>query len=441
MHHRAVNADALPRALASLPTDAPLCVGFSGGLDSTVLLHALAHGEARRRQGVRAIHVHHGVHPDADAWAVHCLQRCEAWGIRLDVQRVHVTARGGGLEAALREARYGVFGSSLRSGEALVLAHHLDDQAETFLLRALRGSGTDGLASIAPVRMLGGAHVLRPLLELPRDALHSYAVAHGLDWIDDPGNADDAFDRNFLRHRVLPLLRGRWPHAAASFARSAALCGAEVALLDEGDAQALAAARTLDPATLRVDALAALPAARRARVLRRWLRERRLPPLPARLHDVVDAQLLDARRDAQACVRWSGASLRAWCGLLHAGASSAPLPTDWRVDWDGRTPLPLPGGGAWRLSGTSALPDACVAHARRGGERITLPGRTHSHALKHVLQDLGVPPWQREQLPLLSTRDGELLAAGDLVVSRRFDAWLREHGVRLHWAPPVDGLD
>jgi tRNA(Ile)-lysidine synthase len=441
VHHRAVNADAITRALASLPTGAPLCVGFSGGLDSTALLHALAHDAARPAQGLRAIHVHHGVHPDADAWAAHCAQRCAQWQVPLDIRRVRVTAHGEGLEAALRAARYAAFESALAPGEALVLAHHLDDQAETFLLRALRASGVDGLSSIPPRRMLGHARVLRPLLDVARGALRAYADAHALDWIDDPGNADDAFDRNFLRHRVLPLLRERWPHAAASFARSAALCRADAALLDDGDAQALAAARTLDPATLRIDVLRSLPAPRRARVLRRWLREHRLPPLPAHLHDVIGQQLIDPRADAQPRVEWAGAELRAWRDLLHAGRMHRPLPRAWRQTWDGRVPLALPDAATWRLEGAATLPEGCVARARQGGERIVLPGRRHSHALKHVLQDLGVPPWQREHLPLLSTREGELLAAGDLVVSHRFDAWLREHGARLHWTPPRGDFD
>lgn len=441
MHHRAVDDALLPRTLAALPRDTPLCVGFSGGLDSTVLLHALAHDASRRVHGIRAIHVHHGMHRDADAWATHCARRCTDWHVPLDVHHVRAARSGDGLEAALRDARYAAFKTSLHAGEALVLAHHLDDQAETFLLRALRASGVDGLASIAPVRMLGDHPVLRPLLGLPRESLQAYALAHGLEWIDDPGNDDDAFDRNFLRRRVLPLLRERWPHAAASFALSAARCRADAALLDDGDARALAAARTLDPATLRLQPLGMLPAARRARVLRRWLQERRLPPLPAHLHEVVDAQLVGARRDSRPRVQWAGAELRAWRGLLHAGRVRMPLPTAWRTEWSGRTPLALPDGGTWRLSHGASLSEACIVHARRGGERIILPGRAHSHSLKHVLQDLGVPPWQRESLPLLSTHDGELLAAGDFLASHRFDGWLREHGLRLHWTPPGVGVD
>lgn len=417
--------------------DAPVCVGLSGGLDSVVLLHLLARDARMRGNGLRAVHVHHGVHPDADGWAQRCAGWCAQWNVPLSVRRVRAVTSGEGLEGALRNARYAAFSAELRAGETLALAHHLDDQAETFLLRALRASGVDGLGAIPMQRMLGDSLVARPLLDVPREQLQAYATEHALAWIDDPGNDDLAIDRNFLRHRVLPLLRERWPHASTSFARSAALCRQDGALLQEEDACALADARTLDPHTVRLDLLRALPAARRARVLRHWLAELQLPPLPAHLCDEAEAALFRARRDAQPQVQWSGVVLRAWRDLLHAGRVHPPLPRGWRIRWDGRSTLALPDGGHWQLLGDAAFPDGCIAHARVGGERIRLPGRAHSHALKHVLQDLGVPPWRRERLPLLSTADGELLAAGDVVVSHAFDAWLRDHGARLRWSAPV----
>ncbi|MFC0679002.1 tRNA lysidine(34) synthetase TilS [Lysobacter korlensis] len=426
--------------IAQLPPG-PVCVGLSGGMDSVVLLHLLAVAAQVRERGLRAVHVHHGVHPDADDWARRCTALCARLDVRLAVRRVRVVHNGSGLEGALRDARYAVFDSELRPGECLALAHHLDDQAETFLLRALRASGVDGLAAIPAMRLLGDAPVVRPLLDIPRSQLHAYALRHHLEWIDDPGNADLSMDRNFLRHRLMPLLQERWPHAAASFARSAALCRQDSDLLLEEDARTLAAARTLDAQVLRVDALQDLAPARRSRVLRLWLRQLKLQPLPAHLAMAAGTQLLEARADAAPRVAWSGTELRRWRDLLYAGRARASLPLDWRVRWDGRDALALPDGGQLRLLGDVLLPDRCIVHARAGGERIVLPGRGHSHALKHVLQDLGVPPWLRERLPLLSTDEGELLAAGDLVVSHRLDTWLRDHRTRLHWQPPSDAVD
>ena len=425
-------------ALRDLP-QAPLWVALSGGLDSSVLLHALAQHVPGRTPGLRALHVHHGLQADADAWAEHCVALCATLGIELTVVRVDVARdAGSGLEAAAREARYAAFAATLSEGDVLALGHHRDDQAETFLLRALRASGPAGLGSMRRWRTLGRYRLWRPLLDTPRKDLLAYAQANGLTWIDDPSNAEVAYDRNFLRERVLPLLRERWPHVDTAFARSADLHAEADSLLDEGDAIALAQVATVDPTCVSVTALQRLPIARRARVLRRWISELALPPLPRAGVERIEADLLQARSDAEACFAWQGVAITRWRDLLHAGPQRAALPAEWRMEWDGTSPAALPGGGLLQLDGNDALPSPCVLHARIGGERITLPGRGHSHSLKHVLQDLGIPPWQRSQLPLLSGRNGELLAIGDFAYAGSFDQWLREHHARLVWTPPSD---
>lgn len=426
-------ADAITQALGVLPPTA-LCVGYSGGLDSSVLLHALAACAPARAQGLRAWHVHHGLHPQADAWAAHCAETCARLGLEFSVSRVSVALGGGdGPEAAARRARHAAFAAGLGESETLLLAHHRDDQAETVLLRLLRGSGPDGLAAMRAWRDCGRGRLWRPLLNLPRAALQAYAATHRLRWIDDPSNDEHGYDRNFLRHRVLPVLRERWPQADAAFATSANLNAHAVELLEREDATALAEVRSLDPQALSRSALRALPMARRARVLRRWIATLGLPPLPAEGVAQIESQLLDARADAEAEFAWHDAIVRAWRDLLHAERQRPALAEDWSVEWDGRDALPLPDGGEWRLHGADRFDMPCLAHTRRGGERIALPGRSHRHALKQVLQSLGVPPWERRRLPLLSTLDGELLAAGDLVLSARIDAWLRERGARLLW--------
>lgn len=430
-----------PSLLAALHDlqQAPLWVGLSGGLDSSVLLHLLAHHAPARAHGLRAVHVHHGLHADADAWADHCVRLCTALHIDLTVVPVSVARHAGdGPEAAARNARYAAFAATLADGDVLALGHHRDDQAETFLLRAVRASGPAGLGAMRRWRTIGTARLWRPLLDTARADLLAYAQANGLAWIEDPSNADVALDRNFLRERVLPLLRERWPHVDAAFARSARLLADADALLDDGDAIALARATTADPACLSAIELQHLPAARRARVLRRWIAGLRLPPLPGNGVERIEKDLLAARADAEASFAWQGVAVTRWRDLLHAGRQRAALPRDWRLDWDGSRPATLPDGGLLQLVGADRLPAPCVLRARTGGERITLPGRGHSHALKHVLQDLGIPPWVREQLPLLSNAEGELLAAGDLVYSARFDAWLRECGARLTWASAQD---
>lgn len=413
----------------------PILVGYSGGLDSTVLLHALA---ATRASGVRAIHVHHGLHSDADRWAAHCRDTCAALGIALAIVPVRVKHAGpNGPEASARAARHAAFAAALGEGETLALGHHLQDQAETFLLRALRGSGPDGLAGMRGKRRFARGWLWRPLLAVPRDALHEYATSHALRWIEDASNADHAFDRNFLRHRILPLLRERWPGADRTLARDAALQGEASELLAGGDALALAQVRTADPHALSVERLLAQPRTRRARLLRLWTAGLGLEPLPAEGVARIERDLLVARRDARAAFAWAGCEVLRWRDLLHGMRRQPPLPPGFRIEWTGAAPLQLPHGDRIALGTAHAGAgfDANVSvHARQGGERIVLPGRTHSHALKHVLQDLGVPPWERRRLPLVSDQDGRLLAAGDLVYAAHFDAWLRERGTRLVWS-------
>jgi tRNA(Ile)-lysidine synthase len=409
-------------------------VGFSGGLDSTVLLHLLAHTPAMHALGVRAIHVHHGLHPEADRWALHCQNVCAALDVPLLVTRVHVDRTSGlGLEGAARTARHAAFIQALGEDEILVLAHHRDDQAETFLLRALRGAGVDGLGAMRAWRRHAQGWLWRPLLDQPRQHLLDYARHHTLNWLQDPANADEQFDRNFLRRQVLPLLQRRWPHAAELLARSAGLCAQASDLLTDEDAVTLASLQ-LAPDTLDGERLRALPAPRRARVLRQWIAHLGLPPLPAQGIARIEAELLPARPDTHARFDWHGARIQRWRHLLHAGWQRQPLPADWQQCWDGRTALTLPNGDQLRLIGADAFDSPLLVRPRRGGERILLPGRQHSHTLKHVLQSAGIPPWQRQRLPLLCAGT-TVLAAGDRILSAGLAAWLDTHDAHLQWTP------
>ncbi|MCD9127162.1 tRNA lysidine(34) synthetase TilS [Luteimonas fraxinea] len=426
--------------LPDLPPDARgrLVVGYSGGLDSSVLLHVFAHTPALRARGLHAVHVHHGLQAGADDWAGHCVATCERLEVPCSVVRVNVARDSGeGPEAAARAARHAAFAAQLEPGDVLALAHHRDDQAETVLLRALRASGPDGLSAMRPLRPFASGWLWRPLLALPRAQLLAYAQAHGLEWIEDPSNAVDDADRNFLRNRVMPLLRTRWPHADVALSTVAALQAETSGLLAAGDDMALATARTRDPSVLRLDALRALPVARRTRVLRRWIAELELPPLPARAIDWCNADLDTGRADRAPCFDWAGHRLQRWRGLLQAAPIRAPLDADFTAQWNGAAPLQLPDGGRLWLDG--ATDDRMwTVRAREGGERICLPGRAHTHALKHVLQSLGVPPWIRAQLPVLVDGEGRVLAAGDLAFDAGFDASLRDGDRRLYWSPPGD---
>ncbi|QFU00430.1 tRNA(Ile)-lysidine synthase [Halomonas sp. THAF5a] len=389
-------------ALAGTPPGRCVWIALSGGLDSSLLLTLAADACRRHPRPLRALHVHHGLQAAADDFERHCRRLASRLGVPLWVERVEVDlAAGQGLEGAAREARYAAFARRPAPGEALWLAQHADDQAETLLLAALRGSGVRGLAAMPAGRDGQGVRLARPLLDASRAALEAEAARCGLAWVEDPSNADERLDRNFLRRRVLPLLETRWPAAGRRLARSAALAGEADGLLDE------LAALDLDrlggePARLPVDALRALSAPRRRLLIRHACQRLTLSTPPARRLAALLVQL-EARGDGEVRVAWPGAEARVWRGRLYLLSPGEAGMTDedrgeWPVAWDGRAPLVTP-LGAWRvgLRRDDGAPVRLRVMPRRGGERLRLVGRGRRD-LKRLLQELDVPPWERGRL-------------------------------------------
>lgn len=435
-----------------------LLLAFSGGLDSSVLLHRLCALPWARARGLRALHVDHGLHPESADWARHCARVCAGLEVPFESVRVQLPEGGGGLEERARRARYAALSERLGENEVLVSAHHLDDQAETFLLRALRGAGEQGLAGMRALRPLGRGWLWRPLLSTPRSVLQAYAQQRALRWIDDPSNALDAADRNFLRLKLLPLLRQRWPHAAQALAQSAAHSASAHARLAQVDAQDLAEAQLLDPRALDLRVLRRFEPLRRQRVLRAWLPRLGLPSPPPSVLLQIERELLHARRDSDAEARWHYADapgqprralrLRAWNDALCLLPELPPLPAALDLRWDGSAPLALPDGqrlelcdGLGQAVCGQHLPWTLQVHTRQGGERIELGAGRPRQSLKHQLQALQLPPWQRAHLPLLHAEDGALLAAGDVLIGPRLQAALDALGLCLRWRGPLtDGL-
>lgn len=422
-----MDAQLLPRhldtELRALPPG-PLCVGYSGGLDSVTLLHALATLPAARSRGLSAIHIDHGLHADSADWALHC--QATAAGLQLPLRIIRVAVprvRGEGLEAAARAARLDAFRRHLPAGATLVLAHHADDQTETVLLKLLRGGGPEGLRGMRALRMLGAHRLWRPLLALPRAALHAYAQAHALQWIEDPSNADLRHARNFLRHSVLPVLRARWPRLDAAIGHSARWQAAAAEQLDADAAVALAQLQGLDPTTLNWSAWLTLGDALRPLTLRAWLRGLGLPP-PEHVHiDQLQRQLRESGDDRNPCVSWAGAELRRYRDLLYALSPQTPVPADWERAWDASAPLEMPDGcGRLSLPAGPVRPLSLTVRLRRGGERLRPASQAHTRDVRDLLQQAGVPPWLRGRLPLVYA-GSELLAVADL--------WQSESAERL----------
>ena len=413
-----------------------ILVAFSGGLDSTVLLHQLVQWRAQHPEvALRAIHIHHGLSPHADSWVQHCESVCMQWQVPLVVERVHLEDDGLGIEAQARRARYQAFAQTLLPGEVLMTAQHLDDQCETFLLALKRGSGPAGLSAMGENSPFAGTQLIRPLLAQTREALEAWARQHELCWIEDESNQDDTYDRNFLRLRVTPLLQQRWPHFAQAVARSAALCAEQESLLDELLASDLADCITAH-GTLLLVPLMMVSDVRRAALLRRWLAGLNAP-MPSRdgLERIWQEVAL-AREDASPSFRLGEYEVRRYQSQLWwvksvDGQSETVIP--W-LEW--KTPLALPAGlGSVQLisAGELRMPqaDEAVSIRFKAPGLLHIVGRNGGRKLKKIWQEQGIPPWRRDTTPLLFYGETLIAAAGVFVT--REGAAEDEEGVSLVW--------
>jgi len=430
-------------AACAAPAGRRWLVAYSGGADSHALLHALVSvREGLPTETLHAVHVDHQLSPAASDWARHCAAVCAELqvpfhGLRVDAR----PAPGESPEAAARAARYRAMARVMQEGDCLITAHHQDDQAETLLLQLLRGGGPRGLAGMSACALFSPGTLCRPLLGVSRDELRAYAAAHGLHWIEDHSNLDIGFDRNYLRHEIIPRLRTRWPAVAATLSRSARHNAEAARLLDELARADLEGTRGAVAGTLSVTALRAMTAERLRNLVRYWLREQGLPVPGSRHLEQILTQLSHAAPDSCPCVAWSGAEVHCYRDLLYAMAPQI-RPTPGRVyHWDMQSPLVLEGGGgvlsARSQPGTGLSEARCRARPvtvrfRHGGERCRPAGRGHTHAVKKLFQERGVPPWERDRIPFVYI--GEQLAeVAGLWICEPFQAQPGEAGICVEW--------
>ena len=424
------------------------CVALSGGLDSSVLLAGLARLVGRSATGlpqpVRAIHVDHGLHHDAARWSEHSSAVARSFGIDCEIVRVDARpAPGESPEAAARAARYGVFADRLRPGETLLTAHHADDQLETVLLQVLRGGGLRSIAGMPPVAPFARGWHARPLLAFTRDELQDWATAMELDWLEDPSNVDTRFDRNFLRLEVLPAVRRRWPAAARTVARVAAQATEAIELDAIAAAGDLALAQ--EAGTLSLPAMRLLAPSRQRRLLRAWLRSAGLPipappPLEAWRHDMMTAAV-----DRVPRTRWPGVVVHRYRDRLYATATSTEArpwsPGAWRpgqaFDLGRLGQLELRAARGEGLS-RARLTGALEVGRRPTGGSFRPAGSAHHRPLRKWLQERGVLPWMRSQLPVIAF-GGEIVAVGDLACGGALVAAPDEESWRIAWTgrPPL----
>lgn len=432
----AFTAQRLLQILNALPAVNAYVMGFSGGADSTALLHALGTIRNQLEVPFSAVHINHGLHGDASQWQTRCEQFCTHYQIPLvSIDINPVNGSGKGLEAEARRLRYEAIASQVTEGAGLLTAHHADDQAETLLLNLMRGSGVDGLAAMPDSRPFGKGLLQRPLLEFQGDALRHYLHENGVEWVEDPSNQLVEHDRNFVRHEIIPLLEQHWPGVSKRLLLTRrAMSGARHLL--EGLADDYLAQNLAHPLVLQITREARADRDLFKLAVRRWISNAGLPSIPVYRLESLFEQVHGAGDGHQVSVEWDDCALRCYQQRLwllpHGdiaacpvqewpeGASESDLGEIGRLVFSGESPGRLDTG--LTIGNRSSLKEASIVH---GG---------HHKSLKNIFQAAGIPAWLRDCIPLCS-HAGEVVAVGDWCFSDRFTTLMSEQGARLNWQP------
>jgi len=421
------------------PVHGRLVVAFSGGCDSMVLLHTLASQYPANK--LLAVHINHNLQNESQTWEKFCHAACAGLGIEYRSISLELGTLTSNIEEQARIQRYQSLSLLMSKGDALLTAHHQDDQAETFMLQLLRGAGLKGLGAMDQVSSFPPGKLCRPLLNFSRAQIENYARLHQLQWIDDPSNRDGRFDRNFLRHEVIPLLESRWPAARQTIARSAENCREASAMIEEFSSHDLFDSMGAYKHTLSISKLRALPKARQHAVIRAWVEENDFPLPDRSTTQTICSGFIDSRQDAQPLLNWSYVQLYRFDDYLYLiGATSFDqidtLSLSFNSLRQGKIDLPYPAGSLQveLLPGVSdeQLVDAKVSF-RQPGQAVSLQNRQGSRKLKKLLQDWHVPPWMRNFVPMLYV-NGQCQAIADYALCDASPALFQN----IRWRPPAE---
>ncbi|UPQ88568.1 tRNA lysidine(34) synthetase TilS [Vibrio sinaloensis] len=409
-----------------LTTEGRLVLGLSGGMDSRVLLELMVNFARSREVDCIAVHVHHGLSANADLWAQRCRDWCQSLNVPLMIEHVQVEQDGQSLEERARQLRYAILRPYIHNNDLLLTGHHADDQLETLLLALKRGSGPKGLSSMALAMPFGHGQLVRPLLSVTRDDIEQYAQQQNLEWNEDESNQDPRFDRNFLRHHIVPQLAKRWPHIQQASLRTAQLCYEQESLLDELLAEPFAQALSSD-LSLDIETLIKVSEKVRMRLLRMWL-EHLSVRMPSREQlKLIWQQVALAQADANPQLQLEQAQVRRFQGRLYLVRQWQSLQT-WQQSLTLDSPLLLPDGlGTIHLrpmaSGQLSLAALSQAELRVTFEPQGLSAhpaeRVHSRKLKKLFQEYGIPSWLRRRTPIILCGE-QVVAVGDLFIDRQF---------------------
>ncbi len=423
---RLQNLKASIEAIYSLANNKRIWIAYSGGIDSHVLLHLLATSEQAKLRPIQAIHIDHGLNPESSKWTEYCISISTELDVELTTVKVNVADIDKlGLEAAARTARYNAFEQNLTENDVLLTAQHQQDQAETLLLQLFRGAGPKGLASMASQFQLGDATVIRPFLTIKQNDILDYAQRHNLQWIDDPSNSETRWNRNYIRHKVMPEIEKRWPSVAQTISRSAENCAeASELLMDLAEQDLVAIGGDSSSEFLSIPKLLALSPARCCNLIRHFIELKALAlPSAAVLQCVIDEVCL-AKQDSVPMMAYADVEIRRFQDQLYF-MSSLPehnaakiLKCNSTDDLKINEHITL----SWQQTDGQGLSEELITAGltvrfRQGGEQIQLPKQAHHKSLKHLFQEWGVPPWQRNRIPLLFSGDRLIAVVGYAIVN------------------------
>ena len=395
-----------------------IIIAYSGGVDSHVLLHALSSLKKKNRLDLLAFHIHHGLLAEADEWASHCEQVCVELEIAYQLKKVNLEpAKGESVEAVAREARYQAFADLMDENDVLVVAHHQDDQAETFLLQLFRGAGLKGLSAMPAFCKFNRGCILRPFLPISRADILFYAKDNHLKWIEDTSNHDKRFDRNFMRHEMMPLLLSRWPGLGKTISRATQHIAESNNLLEDFAKKEIEFVRGKSSDTLSITKIQAYSYPKQKNILRYWFDEKGfLMPNEKHLQHVIQ-DVIYAKQDSKSCVSWQDAEVRRYQDDLYIMKPVEQIDVTTCLTWDYQKPLQLPSDLGLLKSKLKLgqgieldlLKEPLEIHFRQGGESCRLAGRKGTHLLKKLFQEWQVPYWQRDRIPLIY-HQGDLIA-------------------------------
>ena len=415
-----------------------MTVALSGGVDSVVLLHLLDSLQKKHRFTLNATHVHHGLSKNADKWAKFCEKLCTKLSIPLDAHYVKLPQKKSlGIEGEARRLRYEKLLQS--KSDLIVLAHHEDDQAETFLLQLIRGAGVKGLSSMA--HFDDSRRLWRPLLNTSRTEIESYAKKHQLKWIEDESNQNTDFDRNFIRSKVLPILKNRFSYVIKVISRSSAhLAEAQILLDDLARIDLKNYLKSINyKHKIQVNTLGKLSNTRAKNVLRYWL-ELNDQLMPSKdLLDELLRQTLTAKKDATIKIQLSkDYEIRRYKDEIYITRKDRKDQKNYEIIWKGESEILLPNGTQLNFKKVKGkginfklLNDQkLIIRNRQGGEFFKPDSKRPTKKIKQLLQESDLPPWERENLPMIFVGD-DLASVPNFGIDIKFQAKPKDVGLNV----------